>query len=147
MRGGGITVQSFHTVGGRANRFQINFRNHRKIVVVDGHTAWVGGLNVGDEYLGRDPAIGYWRDTHLCVEGPVVQTVQVSFMEDWHWATEEILTLNWDPRPAASGARRAILCLPSGPADELETCTLFFIAAIKPGNVAPLDRQPLLRAR
>jgi cardiolipin synthase len=130
MRAGGITVQSFHTVGGRANRFQINFRNHRKIVVVDGHTAWVGGLNVGDEYLGRDPAIGYWRDTHLRVEGPVVQTVQVSFLEDWHWATGEILTLNWDPRPAASGARRAILCLPSGPADELETCTLFFIAAI-----------------
>jgi len=130
MRAGGITVQSFHTVGGRANRFQINFRNHRKIVVVDGHTAWVGGLNVGDEYLGRDPAIGYWRDTHLRVEGPVVQTVQVSFIEDWNWATGEILPLNWDPRPAASGARRAILCLPSGPADELETCTLFFIAAI-----------------
>jgi cardiolipin synthase len=64
------------------------------------------------------------------VEGPVVQTVQVSFLEDWHWATGEILTLNWDPRPAASGARRAILCLPSGPADELESCTLFFIAAI-----------------
>jgi cardiolipin synthase len=130
MRAGGITVQSFHTVGGRANRFQINFRNHRKIVVVDGHTAWVGGLNVGDEYLGHDPAIGYWRDTHVRVEGPVVQTVQVSFLEDWHWATGEILTLNWDPRPAASGARRAILCLPSGPADELESCTLFFIAAI-----------------
>lgn len=45
-------------------------------------------------------------------------------------ATGELLTLNRDPRPAASGVRRAILCLPSGPADELETCTLFFIATI-----------------
>jgi cardiolipin synthase len=130
MRAAGIEVRSFHTVGGRANRFQINFRNHRKIVVVDGNTAWVGGLNVGDEYLGRDPKVGYWRDTHLRVEGPVAQTVQVSFIEDWHWAADEIPALNWDPCPAASGARRAILCLPSGPADELESCTLFFIAAI-----------------
>jgi cardiolipin synthase A/B len=130
LRAGGVEVRSFHTMSGRANRFQLNFRNHRKIVVVDGRTAWVGGLNVGDEYLGRDPKIGFWRDTHLRVDGPVAQTVQVSFMEDWHWAAGELLTLDWDPRPAASGARRAILCLPSGPADDLETCTLFFMAAI-----------------
>ncbi|HJQ38355.1 MAG TPA: phospholipase D-like domain-containing protein, partial [Thermoanaerobaculia bacterium] len=71
MIAGGINVQSFHTVGGRANRFQINFRNHRKIVVVDGREAWVGGLNVGDEYLGRNKKIGFWRDTHLRVQGPV----------------------------------------------------------------------------
>ncbi|MGZ7081377.1 MAG: phospholipase D-like domain-containing protein, partial [Thermoanaerobaculia bacterium] len=130
MLAAGIDVRGFHTVGGRANRFQLNFRNHRKIVVVDGHTAWVGGHNFGDEYLGRDPKVGFWRDTHLRVEGPVVQTVQVSFIEDWHWADGKFPDLNWDPQPAPNGARRAILCLPSGPADELESCTLFFIAAI-----------------
>jgi cardiolipin synthase len=130
LRAGGVEVSEFPTIGRGANRFQLNFRNHRKIVVVDGELAWVGGLNVGDEYLSRDKKIGYWRDTHMCFEGPVVQAVQVSFFEDWHWATDELLTLNWDPRPAASGASRAILCLPSGPADELETATLFFIAAI-----------------
>src|SRR5712664_3785491 len=117
-------------VSAQRTRFHINFRNHRKIVIVDGRAAWVGGLNVGDEYLGRDARIGYWRDTQLRVEGPVVQCVQVAFVEDWHWATGELLDLDWDPRPAASGARRPILCLPSGPADELETCTPFFIAAI-----------------
>ena len=126
----GIRVQSFHTVGGRANRFQINFRNHRKIVVVDGCHAWVGGLNVGDEYLGRDARVGFWRDTHLHVEGPVVQAVQVAFLEDWHWAADEMPSLNWDPQPAGTGARRNVLALPSGPADELETCTLFFVAII-----------------
>jgi len=130
MRAGGIDVRSFHTVGGHANRFQINFRNHRKIVIVDGRDAWVGGLNVGDEYLGRDPKVGFWRDTHLHVQGPVVQAVQVAFIEDWHWAADDLPLLNWDPQPAASGARRQVLALPSGPADELETCTLFFIAAI-----------------
>jgi len=130
LTAGGIQVRSFHTVGGRASRFQINFRNHRKIVIVDGRDAWVGGLNVGDEYLGRDPKVGPWRDTHLHVQGPAVQAVQVSFLEDWHWAADELLTLSWDVLPAPSGARRAVLALPSGPADDLETCTLFFVAAI-----------------
>jgi cardiolipin synthase len=134
MRAEGIQVRSFHTVGGHANRFQINFRNHRKIVVVDGRHAWVGGLNVGDEYLGRDPRVGFWRDTHLRVEGPVALSVQIAFVEDWHWASDDFPELNWDPQPASSGARRSILALPSGPADELETCTLFFVAAINAAN-------------
>jgi len=65
------------------------------------------------------------------VTGPVVQCVQVSFAEDWHWAAHEILeNLNWEPEPASSGESRSVLCLPSGPADPLETCTLFFINAI-----------------
>ena len=130
MTGAGIEVRSFHTIGGRANRLQINFRNHRKIVIVDGVHGWVGGLNVGDEYLGRDPKVGFWRDTHLHVQGPVVQAVQVAFLEDWHWAADEMPEFNWDPLPSPTGAKRSVLALPSGPADELETCTLFFIAAI-----------------
>lgn len=130
LRNAGVEVRSFDTTQGRANRWQLNFRNHRKIVVVDGQTAWVGGLNVGDEYVGRDPAIGNWRDTHVKVTGPAVQGVQVTFFEDWHWASQETLELDWDPQPAASGARRTALALPTGPADELETCTLFFLNAI-----------------
>jgi cardiolipin synthase len=130
LRNAGVEVRSFDTTQGRANRWQLNFRNHRKIVVVDGQTGWVGGLNVGDEYVGRDPTIGNWRDTHLKLTGPVVQGVQLAFMEDWHWASQELLKLDWDPHPAASGARRVALALPTGPADELETCTLFFLNAI-----------------
>ncbi len=131
LREAGVAVLPFNTTQGDTNRFQINFRNHRKIVVVDGREAWVGGLNVGDEYKGLDPAFGYWRDTHMRVEGPVVQTVQVSFAEDWQWAAKEVLEgLDWDPQPAASGADMRLLCLPSGPVDPLETCTLFFLHAI-----------------
>ncbi|MBK6004793.1 cardiolipin synthase [Ramlibacter ginsenosidimutans] len=129
LRAGGVEVHAFHAVGRGAGRLHLNFRNHRKIVIVDGRRAWVGGLNVGDEYLGRDPRIGPWRDTHLCIEGPAVQCVQVSFCEDWHWAAGRPLRLQWDPVEAAGGGH-SVLCLPSGPADELETCTLFFIAAI-----------------
>ncbi len=130
LREAGVQVRSFNTTQGRANRWQLNFRNHRKIVVVDGGAAWVGGLNVGDEYVGRDPRVGEWRDTHLKVTGPVVQGVQVAFLEDWFWASGEVLDLEWDPQPAESGARRVALALPTGPADELETCTLFFLNAI-----------------
>ena len=125
----GVQVRAFRTAGG-LKRFQINFRNHRKIVIADGVRAWVGGLNVGDEYLGRDPKYGFWRDTHMELEGPVVQEVQAAFFEDWHFASGERLSLDWDPRPAESGARRTILALPSGPADDFETCTLFFMAMI-----------------
>jgi len=134
LRKAGVSIRMFNTRHGPDNRWQINFRNHRKIVVVDGHMAWVGGLNVGDEYLGLDKNIGTWRDTHVKVTGPVVQGVQLAFLEDWHWASEEILNLKWDPQPALSGARRMALCLPTGPADPLETCTLFFLNAINTAN-------------
>lgn len=130
LRDAGVNVRKFNTTQGRSNRWQLNFRNHRKIVVVDGQVAWVGGLNIGDEYVGLDPVIGTWRDTHVKVTGPVVHGVQVVFLEDWHWATQQVLKLNWNPRPAPSGAQRVALALPTGPADSLETCTLFFLNAI-----------------
>lgn len=124
----GVSISPFNTRQGSANRFQINFRNHRKIVVVDGEVAFVGGANVGDEYVdgGR---FGRWRDTHVELRGPVVQAVQVPFAEDWHWATKELLfDLNWVPRPAADDV--AVLCLPTGPADPFETCAFMFLSAI-----------------
>ncbi len=130
LRAAGVQIAPFNTTKGAMNRFQINFRNHRKIVVVDGRVAFVGGHNVGDEYLGLDPQIGPWRDTHVQVEGPVVLCVQVAWIEDWHWATGETPpNLNWKPTGAHGGCVGA-LCLPSGPADELETATLFFLHAI-----------------
>ena len=130
LRAAGVQIAPFNTTKGPANRFQINFRNHRKIVIVDGRVAFVGGHNVGVEYLGLDPQTGPWRDTHVQVEGPVVQCVQVAWLEDWLWATGDTPAhLNWQPVGAHSGGVGA-LCLASGPADELETATLFFLHAI-----------------
>jgi cardiolipin synthase len=130
LRAAGADIRPFNTRKGPTNRFQLNFRNHRKIVVVDGSTAFVGGHNVGDEYLGKDPKIGAWRDTHLKVQGPVVQCVQIPWFEDWNWAAGERPTLNWKPQPATESEDALAFCLPSGPADEFETCTLFFLHAI-----------------
>ncbi|MEN8243685.1 MAG: cardiolipin synthase [Thermodesulfobacteriota bacterium] len=129
LRDAGIRVRSFHTTRGPGNRFQLNFRNHRKIVVADGHVGWVGGHNVGDEYLGRNPRFGEWRDTHLKIVGPAVLSLQLSFLEDWNWATGERLELHWDPVPAP-GSGVPVLILPSGPADTVATASLMFQHAI-----------------
>jgi cardiolipin synthase len=129
LRTAGVEVYNFHTRQGPSNRFQINFRNHRKIVVVDGHEGWVGGHNVGDEYMGRDPGFGRWRDTHVRIEGPAVLALQLSFVEDWHWATGATADLDWTPN-AAPGADIPVLIVPSGPADPRETATLMFTHVI-----------------
>ena len=130
LRAAGAEILPFNTTQGPRNRFQLNFRNHRKVVVVDGATAWVGGHNVGDEYLGRDAKVGPWRDTHMKMEGPIVECVQLAFLEDWHWASGKIPELRWEPKAATNGVSREMLCLPSGPDDPLETCTLFNLHAI-----------------
>ena len=91
----GVAVEVFRSSQGVSQRFQINFRNHRKILVVDGNTAFVGGFNIGDEYLGKDPKLGAWRDTHLKVRGTSVQCLQRVFLGDWYWATKDIPEVSW----------------------------------------------------
>ncbi len=129
LRAAGVKVHAFDTTKGWRNRLQINFRNHRKIVVVDGLTAFVGGHNVGDEYMGRSKRFGLWRDTHARFEGPTATLIQLSFIEDWYWSTHTVPELDWEVRPAANGDMK-FLTLPSGPADTLETCNLLFVSAI-----------------
>ena len=129
LREAGVKVSDFNTTQGRRNRFQLNFRNHRKIVVVDGKTAWIGGHNVGDEYLGLDPVLTPWRDTHVRLDGPVAIQAQAVFASDWYWAQREFLDLDWVPRPAPGSDVIATL-VPTGPADPLETASMFFVHAL-----------------
>ncbi|MEH7125133.1 cardiolipin synthase [Bacillus sp. JJ1503] len=68
---------------------KINFRNHRKIIVIDGSIGFVGGLNIGDEYLGRDESFGFWRDTHLLMRGEAVRSLQLIFLQDWYYMTNK----------------------------------------------------------
>ncbi len=128
----GVRAIPFNTTRGPRNRFQLNFRNHRKIVVVDGREAWVGGLNIGDEYLGADPRLSPWRDTHLRMEGPAALVAQSIFWSDWYWADQVLLRhLSWEPQEAdGEEGGQDILVLGSGPADELETASLFFTTLI-----------------
>lgn len=68
---------------------RINYRNHRKIVVIDGNYGYVGGFNVGKEYINRDPKVGFWRDTHVRIEGEAVNDLNERFLLDWCYASEE----------------------------------------------------------
>lgn len=130
----GAHIRSFNTVSKRRKRFQINFRNHRKIIIIDGHTGFLGGLNVGDEYLGLDPKLSPWRDTHLKLQGPSVLALQITFIEDWYWSANTVPQLNWIPKidhpehPLSEDA--SVLIVPTSAADEFDTCELFFLNCI-----------------
>ncbi len=126
----GVQFVEFNgTKGKKAQRFRINFRNHRKIVVVDGKSAFVGGHNVGVEYLGEHSTLSPWRDTHVLVQGPAVLGVQLAFLEDWFWMEDSIPDLIWEPVIDEEENQR-VLVVPSGPSDSLSTCALLFAQLI-----------------
>lgn len=126
LRAGGVAMHPFATRGW-SNRLQINFRSHRKIVVVDGWRGFVGGLNVGDEYLGLKPPLAPWRDTHMEVQGPAVADLQQAFREDWLWITGKEPPFR-APREGTGSA--STLVAATGPADWQESCSLFFVETI-----------------
>lgn len=130
LRAAGIEVVDGDGQFGRKNRFRLNYRNHRKTVIVDGIVGFIGGHNVADQYRGRHPLLGHWRDTHLRLCGPVVGQLQLIFVEDWHWATDTLLLdeLNWQPPPA--DADMTALIVASGPGDLTETGSMMFFSAI-----------------
>ncbi|MBN2576747.1 MAG: cardiolipin synthase [Deltaproteobacteria bacterium] len=112
----------------RRDRF--DFRNHRKIVVVDGHIGFTGGINVGKEYLGLDPAIGKWRDTHIRIAGPAVLSLQQTFLQDW------LLTTGQAPDdehyfPACPPAGECLVqVIDSGPDQAWASVELYYAQAI-----------------
>ncbi|OYT96871.1 MAG: cardiolipin synthase [Pseudomonas sp. PGPPP3] len=128
LRAGGVHARAFRAREGWGRRFQLNFRNHRKIVVVDGTCAFVGGHNVGNEYLGKKPPLAPWRDTHVEVRGPAVVDLQLTFSEDWYWATRHLPELILQPQQQAGSMHCQVIA--GGPADRLETTQLFFLEAI-----------------
>lgn len=130
MRAAGITVSDPHEQRGPKFRFQLNYRNHRKTVVIDGETGFIGGHNVGVEYLGRDAHFGHWRDTHVRMTGHIVRQLQLIFIEDWHWAHEEDLIDQLDWAGSEADQDMNALLVATGPGDETETGSMMFFAAI-----------------
>lgn len=80
----GAKTKSFFKANFSLVNIRMNYRNHRKIVVIDGKIGYTGGFNVGDEYLGRDEKFGNWRDTHLRIEGEAVSSLNLRFIDDWN---------------------------------------------------------------
>lgn len=93
LKSQGLKISEFFPATLGRLHLRINYRNHRKIVVIDGDTAYVGGFNIGKEYIGLDDKFGYWRDTHLRITGTAVTALQMRFALDWNFASKENLLL------------------------------------------------------
>lgn len=91
LKAAGIQVGEFFPAFLGRLQFRVNYRNHRKIVVIDGKIGYVGGFNIGKEYISKDPKFGYWRDTHLKIRGGAVFSLQIRFSLDWNYAMKENL--------------------------------------------------------
>lgn len=124
--------KSFRKNGGQVEAFfpsklplinlRMNNRNHRKIVIIDGQIGYVGGFNVGDEYLGLKKKFGYWRDTHLRIVGDAVNALQLRFMLDWNSQSTRD-NLQYEDRyfpDVNSGGTIGVQIASSGPDEEWE---------------------------
>ncbi|MFP5384889.1 MAG: cardiolipin synthase [Bacteriovoracia bacterium] len=109
-------------------KLQINFRNHRKILVIDGRVAFIGGMNIGDEYRGLTIQFGPWRDTSVRLEGPAVIAAQLACAKDWYCIHEKPIKVNWNIHGTKSDS--TVMVLHSGPADEKHTILLSLISLI-----------------
>ncbi|CAM3735614.1 cardiolipin synthase [Alkalicoccus chagannorensis] len=101
---------------------RLNYRNHRKLTIIDGKIGYVGGFNAGDEYLGKSRRFGYWRDTHLRVKGSAVDPMQTRFILDWNQAAKEQMIAyeaRYFPMKEPEGSA-AVQIVSSGPDSEWE---------------------------
>ncbi len=111
--------------------YKKNYRDHRKIVVIDGTTGFVGGFNIGDEYLGKGP-LGYWRDTHLKLNGYAVDMLQIRFFQDWSFVAKEVLDFEtkYFPEQEEVTGDAAVQIVSCGPDTQWEPIKKGFIALI-----------------
>ncbi|ANE46575.1 phospholipase D [Paenibacillus swuensis] len=112
---------------------RLNYRNHRKIAIFDGITGYIGGFNVGNEYLGKDEYFGFWRDTHLRVQGGAVHQLQTLFLMDWNLATPGMNSLESRYFPAVdvdSEGTTGMQIVSSGPHSETEQIKNAYIKMI-----------------
>ena len=134
MRRGGIKVQSFQKLIPSMFTRDVNCRTHRKIVVIDGHTGYTGGMNIARRY--RDGINhGAWRDTHVRIQGPAVSQLEVSILADWRFCTKELLAHPKYFPPVPSSTNPSIppsTCqiVTSGPMDEWNTVMQGIVQAI-----------------
>lgn len=127
---GGVELAFFLPVVPWRGRWRVNFRNHRKIAVIDGKIGFTGSQNIGDEYLGRRKKYGPWRDTHIRVVGPAVQQLQEIFVEDWHYTTgRDLVADEFFPPPKRVG-EHAVQVISSGPDDRSNAMHQLLFAAI-----------------
>ena len=131
MREAGIEVHPFLELSLTQFAFRVNWRNHRKIVVIDGRVGYLGGMNIADRYVNGDKHWRAWRDTHLRVEGEAVMALQYTFAIDWNFTTRKLLnspSMRFQGTPASSGL--AMQMMASGPTNRWNNISIVFFKAI-----------------
>ncbi len=127
---GGVKLARFMPMIPLRGRWRVNFRNHRKILVIDGRTGFTGSQNIGNEYAGRMARYGPWRDTHMKIVGPVVHQLQEVFVEDWHYAAREDLSEDcYFPEPHPAGDQ-TVQVIASGPDSDTHTMHHLLLSAV-----------------
>ncbi|WP_372774886.1 cardiolipin synthase [Mangrovibacterium sp.] len=130
LKAAGVRIDCFMKVRFPHLTSRVNYRNHRKIVVVDGHTAFVGGLNVADRYQDGTKSLGRWRDTHLMVQGGAATMLQIIFMGDWYFVSREIFHGPNYFLPVEEGHGKLVQIVASGPDSDWESIGQAYFAAI-----------------
>jgi cardiolipin synthase len=130
LREAGGQIAAFLPLNPLHSYIRVNLRNHRKITVVDGRVGFTGGMNIGDEYLGKSARMGYWRDCFVRLEGPAVADLQRVFSEDWKFARREVLAEEkyTPPQPEVGDAR--VQVADSGPDQAVNTIREIYFLAI-----------------
>ena len=130
LRKNGIEIYPFMEVLFPRLTSQVNFRNHRKILIVDGIIGFTGGINIADRYIEGIKKIGPWRDTHLMITGDAVACMQVVFAADWYFCINENLTGTKYFKPFTEKPGTAVQISASGPDSDWESISQAFFAAI-----------------
>ncbi|HXH74859.1 MAG TPA: cardiolipin synthase [Bacteriovoracaceae bacterium] len=126
MLNAGIKIGLFKPF--KRNKWHLNFRNHRKILVVDGRVGFIGGLNIGDDYVGKYPQIGPWRDTNVKICGPALIPAQRAFAKDWLSSQGYECDVEWKIVPCMGEAN--VVLFSSGPVEEKPLSLLHHIALV-----------------
>lgn len=135
MREAGIEIFPFYEVKFYLLANRINYRDHRKIIIADGETGFIGGINISDKYLNnREPGKLYWRDTHLKIEGPAVNSLQYHFIANWNFCSEKSLTIHQSYFPNLFQSKEEyedlVQIVASGPDSRSSSIMLSFFTAI-----------------
>lgn len=129
MRDAGIEAYPFFRVAFPPFATRINWRNHRKLCVIDGHTGYIGGMNIADRYIdgGKFPK---WRDTHLRISGPGVAALQYSFAVDWTFMGNELIEVPVNPEIYTDPDAAGLQLMTSGPTSEWSNVAMLMLKAI-----------------
>ncbi|MDE7452217.1 MAG: cardiolipin synthase [Paramuribaculum sp.] len=130
MREAGIEVYPFFKVAFPPFATRINWRNHRKLVVIDGEIGYIGGMNIADRYITGGTKFKVWRDTHLRITGPAVGALQFSFAVDWRFMGRELIEETVTPQALPAKGNAGMHLLSCGPTSEWSNIAYLLLKAI-----------------